>query len=281
MKWAKVSIVFFAGVSACAGPGGIAPGGGLMYRVPDPASVEYVTSDTLDIYIDAGAMGIMEVEGSSSATWAMAFSEGTGEMDVTATVLDLYAEQTSPGAELVSATEEDVEGEVVFTMDRTGRGTVVSLPVVAGPVEPLVTPVSLVHDFFPRLPGEAVNPGESWTDTLSYEIEMSAGSAVMSSVTTFTLQGDTIVAGSRLLKVTFNGDGERNGKISQGGAEISQYVSGPTEGMFLWDPTRALMVFFESNFEMDGVTEVLNAPTEIPPMSVSVEGRSVIELKGG
>jgi hypothetical protein len=90
------------------------------------------------------------------------------------------------------------------------------------------------------------------------------------------------MAGEVMLRSTQDhGDGERNGKMSQGGAEISQYVSGPTEGMFLWDPTRALMVFYESNFEMDGVTEVLNAPTEIPPMSVSVEGRSLIQLKGG
>jgi hypothetical protein len=243
--------------------------------------VEYVTGDTLDMYIDVGAMGVMEVEGNSSATWAMSFSEGMGGLDVTATILDLYAEQTSAGAEGVSATEEDIEGDVVFTMDRTGRGTVVSLPQVAGPVETLVTPVSVVHDFFPRLPADPVSPGESWTDTLSYEIEMSAGSAVMTQVTTFTLHGDTTVAGSRLLKVTFTGDGERNGKVNQGGTEISQYVSGPTEGMFLWDPSRALMVSYEASFEMDGVSEIMNAPMEVPPMGVSVEGRSVIKLKGG
>lgn len=281
MKRAAAFIVFVAGLSACAGPGGIAPGGGLAYRVPDPASVEYVTGDTLDIYIDAGAMGIMEAESNSSATWAMAFSAGTGGVEVTATALDLYAEQTSSGAEGVSATEEDLEGEVVFTMDQTGRGTVISLPEVAGPAEMLVTPIAMVHDFFPRLPADPVSPGESWTDTLSYEIEMSVGSAVMSSVTTFTLQGDTTVAGSRLLKVTFTGNGERNGRVNQGGAEVSQYFSGPTEGMFLWDPARALMVSYETIFEMDGVTEILNAPMEVPPMSVSAEGRSVIKLKGG
>jgi hypothetical protein len=242
--------------------------------------VEYVTGDTLDIYIDAGAMGIMEMESNSSATWAMSFSQGTGGMDVTASALDLSAEQAGPAGG-VSATEEDMEGEVVFSMDKTGRGTVVSLPKVAAPAELLVAPIAVVHDFFPRLPGEAVDPGDSWTDTLSYEIEMSAGQAVMSSVTTFTLQGDTTVAGSRLLKVTFDGEGERNARGIQGGAETSQYVSGPTEGMFLWDPERALMVSYESSFEMDGVTEVLNAPMEIPPMSVSVEGTSVIKLKGG
>ena len=39
MKRVAVSILFLIAVAACAGPAGVSPGGGLMYQVPDPATV--------------------------------------------------------------------------------------------------------------------------------------------------------------------------------------------------------------------------------------------------
>ena len=52
MKRVAVSILFLIAAAACAGPGGVSPGGGLMYRVPDPAAVVYVTGDTMTVDID-------------------------------------------------------------------------------------------------------------------------------------------------------------------------------------------------------------------------------------
>ena len=41
MKRVAVSVLFLIAVAACAGPAGVSPGGGLMYQVPDPATVVY------------------------------------------------------------------------------------------------------------------------------------------------------------------------------------------------------------------------------------------------
>ncbi len=34
MKWSSVSVASLLVAAACAGPGSVSPGGGLMYRVP-------------------------------------------------------------------------------------------------------------------------------------------------------------------------------------------------------------------------------------------------------
>ncbi len=42
MKYLAASALFLFGVTACAGPGGVSPSGGLMYQVPGTQSVVYV-----------------------------------------------------------------------------------------------------------------------------------------------------------------------------------------------------------------------------------------------
>ncbi len=279
MKRVAVSILFLIAVAACAGPAGVSPGGGLMYQVPDPATVVYVIGDTITIGIDAGAMGSMEIKDTRSATWAMTFARGAGGLLVTASVQELLAEQTNPMGPSVSATENDIEGDVVFTMDPTGKTSVVSLPDLKGQAESLANPIQMVKEFFPRLPGEAVDVGATWTDTLSYEVEMSNGMMTSSKVMTFTVQGDTVVNGAALVHITFQGKNERVVEAAQDGMQTTQTVSGDLDGTLLWDPARSLMVRFEEDFEMDGMYEIVGAP--IPPMPLDVRGRSRIMLQGG
>jgi hypothetical protein len=57
---ASILLVLVLG-SACAGPGGVAPSGGLMYRLTEPSTATYVTESTSNINIDAGAMGSFDM----------------------------------------------------------------------------------------------------------------------------------------------------------------------------------------------------------------------------
>lgn len=279
MKYLTASALALFLVTACAGPGGVAPSGGLMYRVPGTPSVVYLTEGTQDISIDAGAMGSMTMSAASESTLAMSFAQGENGIQVTATFEKVSASMSQPMGGALTASESDIEGDLVFTIDQKGNGTLVTLPEVKGSAEQLVTPGTLVHEFFPRLPGGAVSAGDVWTDTIQYEMDTGAGNVSSNSVLTYTLVGDTLVDGMTLLHITYEGNAEVLGTGTTEGVEVIQGGSGDVSGMFLWDPARNLMVVGESSIELDGTVEVPAAG--MPPMPMMVTGSSTTRLQGG
>ena len=279
MKHAAVFPLVLFGLAACAGPGGVTPSGGLMYQVPETPTVTYVAESSQDISIDAGAMGSMTMTASSEATLGMTFSAGAEGVQVTTAFEDVSASMTQPMGGSLSASESDIEGNLVFTLDERGRGTVVTLPEVKGSAEQLVSPASFVYEFFPRLPGGAVDPGETWTDTIKYDIQTGQGDLSSNSVLTYTLVGDTVVDGTSLLHITYEGQADVVGSGMTEGMEVIQTFSGDVTGMFLWDPARGIMVGGESSQDMDGAVEVPAAG--MPPMPMSVRGSGTVRLQGG
>lgn len=278
MKRLAVFSLLLSGLAACAGPGSVSPSGGLMYRVPDTPNLVYVTEGQQDISIDAGAMGSLTMRATSEATLGMAFAAAADGVEVTTSFQKVSASMTQPMGGSVSATESDIEGDLVFTMDQRGRGTAVTVPGVKGMAEQLVSPASFVHEFFPRLPGRVVAPGESWTDTIQYDVETSQGNMSSSSVLTYTLVGDTVVDGTTLLHVSYEGRADVVGSGMQEGMEVIQAASGDVSGMFLWNPARGIMVSGESHQDMDGTVEVPAAG--MPPMPMAITGSGTVRLQG-
>jgi hypothetical protein len=279
MKYVAASALLLFGMAACSGPGAVTPRGGLMYELPETPTLVYVSESSQDVSVDAGAMGTMDIQGSSEITLAVTFAPAEEGMQVTVEFQELSASLTNPMAGTTTASESDIEGNLVFIMDKMGKGTPVSTPEVKGDAEQLVQPGGLVHEFFPRLPGAAVNPGDTWTDTVAYELPVADGSSSSSSVTTYTLVGDTVVDGVTLMKVTYDGEGEAVAEVMTQGMEVIQSFSGDVTGMFLWDPARGVMTFNESFQDMDGMTEVPAAG--IPPMPMTISGSGTVRLQGG
>lgn len=279
MKNPVAYVLLFFGLAACAGPGGVSPSGGLLYRAPDATPVVYVSETTADIDIDAGAMGSFAMQANSEATMTMAFLSTDEGVQVTATFDDLSASLSQPMGGSQTATEADIEGDLVFTIDEKGKGTVVTLPEMKGMAEELASPVSIVHEFFPRLPGGAAAPGDMWTDTVQYEAKTGQGDVSSNTVVTYTLQGDTIVDGTTLLLVTYEGLADVVGTGLQEGMEVVQAVSGDVTGMFLWDPARGLYMGGESEQDLTGTVEVPAAG--MPPMPMSVKGSGSVKIQGG
>jgi len=278
MKRNATSLLLLLGMTACAGPGGAGPDGGLMYRIPETPSVVYTTGDTSNIDIDAGPMGSLRMRGTGTSTMAVTFARSAEGLQVTATFTELNARLTNPMGGAQTATEADLVGDVVFTMDSRGHSTIVSMPETKGAAGQLASPQSLAYEFFPILPGRAVSPGESWIDTLSYQLQTDQGDTDATTVMTYTLQGDTVVDGVTLLRITLSGRADLTGSGSQEGMEVLQVLSGSVEGTVLWDPARALDVsgFFQR--DMDGTVEVPAAG--MPPMPMTLTGRSHVRLQG-
>jgi hypothetical protein len=279
MKYVAASALILFGLAACAGPGAVTPDRGLMYEMPESPTLVYVSESSQDISVDIPSMGAMDIQGSSEATMAMTFAEVEGGLQITATFEKLTATMTNPMAGPVTASESDVTGDLVFTIDELGNGTLVSAPEVNEAVEQLVGAAGLAYEFFPSLPGESVEPGGTWTDTLHYDLEVAGGEATSHSVSTYTLVGDTVVDGVTLLHITYESDGEVVAQAEQQGMAVIQSFSGTTDGMFLWDPARSLMVAHETTSEMDGTTEMPASGMAPFPMVISATGS--VHLQGG
>ena len=278
MKSTTVPFLLLLGLTACAGPGGTSPGGGLLYRIPETPSVVYLTGDTSDIQIDAGPMGSLRMRGTGTATMGVTFARSEGGVQVTATFQELNARLSNPMGGAQTATAADVQGDLVFTMDERGRTAVVSLPETKGAAGQLANPQGMVYEFFPLLPGGRVNPGDTWTDTLHYKLEVDEGDTESTSIMTYTLQGDTVVNGRSLLHITMVGKGDVIGSGVTEGMEVLQVFSGDIEGTILWDP--ALSLYVAGFFERDMSGTVEGPAAGMPPMPMTVTGKSHVRLQG-
>ena len=279
MKNVAASILLVVGLSACAGPSGVAPSGGLMYRLTEPSTATYVTESTSNINIDAGAMGSFDMRATRDATLVVSFSPEADGVEVTARYESLSASMTQPMGGSQTASERDVQGDLVFNLDRTGKPTVVSLPTTRAVAEQLVDPLSVVHEMFPRLPGGMVRPGATWTDTIQYETRTSQGDASSNVVMTYTLQGDTVVDGATLVRITYEGRANVRGAAMTEGMQVLQSLSGTVSGALLWDAVRSLLVADEGTQDMTGSVEVPAAG--MPTMPLSMRGNSSVRLQGG
>ena len=171
------------------------------------------------------------------------------------------------------------KGDLVFTIDRTGNGTVVSSPTLKGAAEQLVDTYATAYEFFPALPGGAVDPGDTWADTIQFTSNRAGGETETTSTYLYTLVGDTLVDGKTLLHITYTGENETEGTALNQGMEMMTSMSGDVEGLVLWDPARSLMVHTEGSVELDGTLEMPGSG--MPAMTLAVSGAGKAYLQGG
>jgi hypothetical protein len=259
---------------ACGG-GGPSPAA-LAYALPDPALVTYVVGDTADMDIDAGGQS-MQARTTSSMTVETSFTRSDEGVQVWLGVQELRARQTTPMGSL-DADGSGIDGPLVFSLDREGNATVVSVPDVSGDAVQFFQPLAVAHSLFPGLPGRAASVGESWTDTVRFEGEQSGGTVSSSTVLEYTVVGDTVVAERSLVRLDFQGtsDVAANGIIQ--GSDFSQSVSGNISGWVLWDHRRNLLVEAHNRSDARGSMEISVSPY---PLGLRVRQQGVVRLQEG
>jgi hypothetical protein len=245
---------------ACAtGSGGSPEAAALAYTGLDGTSATYVKGDTVEIEIDAGGQ-FLEVSVDSYEVLDLDFADAAGGVQVTATYRELDVAATNPMMGTQRADEEEVEGPVVWTLSPRGQGTLVAAPEIGGTAAQVVSPTTMAGAFFLPLPGRAVQPGESWSDTVRVSGEEAMGEFDVETIYTFTAAGDTVVDGRTLRRVDFVTEDDRVSTSVQAGTEIAQDVGGEGEGWFLWDSARRLVVEQYWEGRLQGSMEVPMAP---------------------
>ena len=269
---AVASFVF----AACGGGGPPSPAG-LAYSLPDPATVTYVSGDTMNVDIDAGGQ-MLQMRVGISSTLGATFTRAAGGIQVSMDVQDFAARMTQPMGGPITVDGDGIEGPLVFSMDRKGAVTLISEPTLSGDAKQFFPSMTMAHSFFPGLPGTAVNVGDSWTDTVSYSGPEGDGDVTATSVLTYTVVGDTMVDGRNLTKFTFTGTQESSASGVTAGMEFSQDVSGSLEGYVLWDMGAGIMVERFTDSDGRGSMEVSAAPF---PLSIRARGQQTVKLAGG
>jgi hypothetical protein len=263
-------------LSACAGGGPASPPG-IAYSVPDPASVVYEQGDTTNIDIDAGGQS-MQARVLIGTTMRASFARAPDGVEVTLDVENLDARMNNPAAGTVRADESTIDAPVVFTMDRRGRATLVSEPDLDDNTGQFFQPLSIVHGMFPRLPGRAVGLGGSWVDTVHVDGKQGAGTVKATTVLTYTVAGDTVLAGRNLVRFDFEGVVESVSRGVTGGMDFTQDAKGDMTGYVLWDMQRSLVVESFSEGEARGSMEIAAAPF---PLGMRMRSHTRLKLKEG
>jgi hypothetical protein len=263
-------------LAACAGgsgPDGAGPAA-LAHPAGEERQLAYTQVDSTALAVDVGGE-VVDVFILEDAALDMALAPTAGGVRVTAVWTGLDVEMTNPMGAPERATEEDVEGPVVFTMDGRGRTEVVSLPELQGRASQLVVPQAVAEGFFPRLPGTPPTPGMTWTDTVAYVADLPDAANTSETVMTYTVAGDTLVDGTTLLKVRMQGTGTLYQEGTTQGMDFFQNLTGTVEGYFLWDLGRGVMRYRRSEVEYGGTMDVTAAPM---PLAVTMRGVSHVRL---
>ncbi len=276
---AALSLVAVSAASACAGGGGPSSSSPpvLGYSVDEAVNHSYSQADTTSLDLDMGGQ-MIDVNIRRQALLDMALAPTPEGVQVTTSWRDLNVTMTNPMGPAESTTEEDVEGPLIFTLDRRGAAEVVSVPTLKGSAPQMVVPQEVAQGFFPRLPGTPPTPGMSWTDTVAYEADIRGARTSNETVFTYTVVGDTLVDGRSLMKVRTEGEGTTSqGGVTQG-MDFTQELAGTVDGFFLWDLEAGVARYQWTEMDYSGTMSVTAAPF---PLGVVMTGVSHVRFVEG
>lgn len=269
------AFVASAVAAGCAGPGGPSPADPLTYGIPSPPTAVYHVDDTISIDMTS-PLGGMQVTGEGSTTLRLTFGSDPGGVRVVGTVEAFEGSMTHPMMGTQTAGRDDLSGDLEVVIGRDGVEELVSFPELAGPLALMSSFPALGHLMFPRMPGGTVDPGVTWVDTVTASTETEGGSMAITTVSTYTLVGDTVVGGRSLVRIAVANRVAAENAFEEGGMSITQNVAGAADGFALWDPGRRLVAYGEYERDMEGTM----AMGPMASMDMTITGATRVRLDG-
>ena len=253
-------------LTACSSGGGASgdaapapPDNPFRYDVPTPPTATYQLADTMTTIMTM-PQGEMDMAQGSSATVELTFAADSGGVRVTGAVSDYSANMSSSMMGDMDLGGAGPTGILEFVVGPMGNVEIISMPEVTGGPLPVATPFQFnATDLFPPFPGHPLEPGDTWADTVTVtedldEVAGVSGVAENTTITTYALVGDTMVAGRTLHKFTVSGVGtmQTSATDEELGEPAAQDMTNTVEGFFLWDADRGLVALVELVRTLDG-----------------------------
>ncbi|MDX1673500.1 MAG: hypothetical protein R3314_01765 [Longimicrobiales bacterium] len=262
---------------ALAGCAGLSPAPeGFTYGRPDPDPAAYTFADTTELSIRTD-LGPVEVVTAYAGVTELDFRRWSEDGTVTLRFPRLRGSFRSTMLEPSVVDESDLGGPITARLAPTGRVEIADTPSLTEALRDVTSPGELVRPLFVRLPGRRVEVGDQWVDTVTTTAARGAARTEARRVITFTLRGDTVAAGRRLVLidtetlVTIRVAGE------SGGVALEQQLTGTTAGRVLWDDVARLLVERWTEGELTGTLTLPDL--DVAPMPIEARVRSAVALR--
>lgn len=237
---------FLIGASIVAGCGGgstgsPSPGMALAYTVPTPNPLQYEFADTAWIAIDMSGTQV-DINAEAAGTIEARFEPAANGVTAEIRYQSLSGRFANSMAGTITVGDSDLPGAATLIVDRRGQVTVSSLPEASGAFRQVLGSEGAFRRLFVRLPGRAVAPGTTWTDTVTVSENIGEMNSSSTSIVTSTLAGDTIVGGRTMLVIRSDIEGTTRIAGQTQGFEVRQQFQGTSTAVTLWDPDRRAVV---------------------------------------
>lgn len=257
----------------CGGPASPSPEG-IGYDRPDPNPATYTFADTAELAIQT-EIGVMSALTGLSGRAELEFRGQDHAFQVLVRFPLLRGVFRAPGQDPAMVDESAVGGPFMAEVAATGLVGITDAPALAGALPDITGPESLVRGLFVHLPGRPVPVGGQWVDSVTITEEVGETRSVTRSVITSTLEGDTVVAGRRLLRIRTEAPTALELTGVSGGVQVEQRLSGTITGIVLWDDAAHLLYHRAEAGELTGT---LTLPGVADPMPSRVAVRHSVTL---
>jgi hypothetical protein len=253
-------------LAACAGPGRPGPEA-LGYQRPDPNPATYTFADTAALSVET-QMGPMSALTGLSGTAELDFRARDHAFQVYVRFPDLRGTFRAPGQDPAVVDGSAVDGHFTVRVASTGFAAITESPKLGGALPDIIGPESLVRGLFVHLPGRPVGVGAQWVDSMTVTEEVGETRSVSRTLITSILEGDTVMAGRRLLRIRTEAITQVTLAGVSGGVEVEQDLSGTVTGLVLWDHQAGLLF---RRTEAGTLSGTLTLPGVADPMPVQVD----------
>lgn len=240
-----------AALAGCTGPGSPYPPGWLSYGFPSPPYAVYEIADTV-AGMAKSPVGDLEIAGQYGMSLDLSFERAPEGMRVRGIAKGFEGTLSDPVHAAVAADLEYLTGTLEFVMNRRGVVEVMSFPELSGLDAEVFSFAGLAYDLFPRLPDTIVEPGGTWLDTLRWHTDGYVTEVISRTVYDYTLVGDTVVDGRRLLHIAAAGKVDLRIYTGRAGNLTRQSMRGSSTGVILWDPESRLVTSHEYERDLEG-----------------------------
>lgn len=243
---------------------GMAQVGPITYGIPTPPAISYAVSDTMLITLEGGPLGNMTMTMHLQMRLDLEFAADPDGLRVTGIVAiedggmssDLMGDMPFPGEALGEQTIE-------FVMNERGEVQALSFPELAALTGLDFGPTNdLTSNLFPRWPEHAIQPGDTWVDTVEVSPEMDFGEpgaamqATTITISSYTFVGETNVDAGDVLHFAVEGETVADMAMELEGDEMNTMMTASVSGYHLWDADRGVVVQTMTTTNLDGTMEM-------------------------
>lgn len=273
-----VAIAFLPACATAPGPtAGVPRGTALTYALTTPTTIAYTFHDSSSFHIQGGAaIGDIHATIATQGVVEAAFQMSGADIRATLSVIDFTGSMhNSAMGGGPTATEADIQGSAVLSVTPRGVTTVTSLPKLNANVQQVGVSTTFFRRFFVRLPGQMVQRGQTWIDTVTVTEEGDTKVHVVDIVTS-TLAGDTVSNGRTVALIHTTSQRTVNVSGTNQGVAVEQKLTGTSTGRTLWDPQRNVMVERTESSQLTGTFALPQMGVTGVPVTARGNGRVTI-----